>query len=85
MGLNYSDAEITVIGKEADDFFNGEVGKYVIEKSKAEIWDLMCQLRDIDPIKYKKVGEVQEKIRIAEKAIAWLNEAIAEYKAAGTI
>jgi hypothetical protein len=62
-----------VLGKQISEFWNSEVGKYVIARSKAETDEI------ISKIKYAPVQDVeglQRRWDVAECALIWLNEAI---------
>ena len=62
------------LGDRAEKFFASEIGQYVIERSFTEIAELHKQFEEtIDTEKWK---EINLKIRIARKALGWLNDAI---------
>lgn len=63
--------------EEARRFFNTQIGKYVLGASDQEVQAALEELKKADPEDAKKIRELQTKIAVAEGAILWMGEAIA--------
>ena len=66
-----------LLGDEVDQFFNSDLGKYVIERAKKEVDENTEEWKICDPYDGKEVNRLQTNIRIAEQALIWLAEALA--------
>ena len=65
-----------VLGEVADGFLKSDIGRYVINRSRAEIKDIIPQLKEADPADAKAIQDLQTRWKVAEKAVIWLYEAI---------
>jgi len=63
-----------MLGGDTDDFFNTEIGRYVLERSKEEADEAIEELKNISFLQSDKIAELQMKIKVAEGAVRWLNE-----------
>lgn len=64
------------LGRKADEFFRSELGGYVIGASSQDVAAAEAELRTVDPHDSKKIMELQNRVRTAEQALLWLNEAL---------
>jgi len=66
-----------ILGKDAEEFFNSQIGRFVLARAMEEVEDAREELEkpdtEDDPVKVKAL---LRKIRSAKDAISWLNEAI---------
>ena len=65
------------LGTEAELFWKSPIGRYVVQRSLDETELIRNEFRDVNPMEIRKVQELQNKWRVAEQALIWLNEAIA--------
>lgn len=71
------------IGDNADDFFNSDLGQYVIERSLSSVAESQKKFEATDNCEIKNIAEdIHFEIRVARAALGWLNDAINEGKAA---
>ena len=71
-----------VLGEDAQNFWNTELGQWVVGKSLKESESATEKLREIDPEDSKTIRELQNEIQISERCLVWLNEAIVSGKQA---
>lgn len=64
------------LGDQAHDFFNSEIGRYVLDRSVEEADAANAELLETNPYSTSKIQELQQRYQIAIKAISWLNDAI---------
>ena len=70
------------LGVEAELFWKSPLGRYVVKRSLDETEMIRNEFRTVDPLQIRQVQELQNRWKIAEQALIWLNEAIAEGKQA---
>lgn len=63
-----------VLGSDAVDFFESELGHYVLERSIEESNEAMEKLKRVNAEVPADVFKLQMEILIAEKAVKWLND-----------
>ena len=63
-----------MLGADVDDFFNTDMGRYVLARSKEDAEEATEQLKDIEFYKSNEIADLQMKIKKAEQAVLWLNE-----------
>lgn len=68
--------EIAILGEEVDNFFQSSVGKYLMQRTDAEILAGFKGLKDCDPEDPKLVRKFQNQIWRAESVRDWLEEAV---------
>lgn len=71
-----------VLGKDAEQFFQTELGQYVLGRSMQESEEVTAELKVTAPEDTNKVRELQNQIQVCEKTLIWLNQAIIEGKQA---
>lgn len=65
-----------ILGEAAHEWWNSDLGKYIIGRSFQETERIRTELGSVDPEDSKKIRELQNAIKIAEKALIWMNEQI---------
>lgn len=65
-----------ILGKQAELFFESDIGRYVLGCAMQEEKLAMDELREANPYEPIKIAGLQIKIKVATSAIRWLNEAI---------
>ena len=65
-----------VLGKDAEDFFKSDIGRYVLARSQEEVDEAVKLLKVIPANEMAKIRNLQLHIAMAEGAIQWLNEQI---------
>jgi hypothetical protein len=71
-----------VLGDEAHAFFSSNIGEYVLQCCDEEMHDAKEALAECDPEDSRKVRDLQSKIKIARKAVLWLNDILTAAEAA---
>ena len=71
-----------ILGKDAEDFVQSEIGKYLIGCAEQETLDAITQLKKVYPWRRRKITELQNKIWRAESFQTWLAELIISGKQA---
>lgn len=65
-----------ILGRDAEDFVNSDVGRYVIGCAEQEAFEATDQLKKVYPWRKNKIIELQNKIWRAESIQTWLSELI---------
>lgn len=65
-----------ILGKQAELFFESDLGRYVLGCAMQEEQAAIEKLREIDPYNPVGIAGLQMEIKVATSAIRWLNEAI---------
>ena len=65
-----------MLGDDAAEFFQSEIGRYVLERAREQTEDASAKLQDVDPTDAKTIRDLQNDIYRAGQAIKWLNEMI---------
>ena len=65
-----------VLGKDAEDFFKSDIGRYVLARSREEVDEAVKLLKVIPANEMAKIRNAQLQIAKAEGTIEWLNEQI---------
>ena len=65
-----------LLGDDADQFFNSDLGKYVMERAKEEVEANTEYLKKCDPNDSREIIRMQTNIRVAEGALVWMAEAL---------
>jgi len=79
--MNDQDIELiklAVLGQEADEWWNSDLGQYVLERSLRESKSLTTKLKFHDPFDTEGIQKLQFDIQVAEKALVWIGQAIQE-------
>ena len=71
-----------MIGKDAEDFIESDIGRYIIGCAEQEVHEAMDQLKRVYPWRRRKIQELQNKIYRAESIQSWLAELIVSGKQA---
>lgn len=65
-----------VMGALAENWWNSDLGKYIIKRSLEETRTIIAKLKDIDAFDHDKIIQLQMEWRACEKALIWMDEAI---------
>jgi hypothetical protein len=65
-----------MLGQDAEEFLNSDIGKFLIGCADQEIQEAMEQLKNCHPWRTRKIRELQNKIWRAESVQVWLAELI---------
>jgi pantothenate kinase type III len=65
-----------ILGRDAEEFVQSDIGKYVIGCAEQEAQEAMQQLKNVYPWRRRKITELQNKIWRAESLQQWLSELI---------
>jgi hypothetical protein len=60
----------------AEEFFNTDLGRYILGRSRQEASEAMDRLRYVQPEDAAAIRKYQMEIKIAEAAVTWLSEVI---------
>lgn len=72
----------TIVGMEAEDFVNSQLGQKVIELARREVDAAALEMREVDLKDDKKLRDIQNRIWRATQFEGWLEEIITEGKEA---
>lgn len=75
MDFRQLQAEV-IIGKDAEQFFKTDLGKYVLGCAQQDIDRATQELMQADPNDAKEIIRLQNQANVAQTAIQWLNDAI---------
>lgn len=73
-----------ILGKDAEEFLNTELGRYLVGRAELEANEATEQLKRVHPWRRRKITELQNKIWIAESFQGWLLEMVIAGKQAMT-
>jgi microcompartment protein CcmL/EutN len=65
-----------ILGKDAEDFFKSDIGRYVLARSNEEVEEAVEQLKVTPADQVAEIRDLQLTISKAEGAVQWLNEQI---------
>lgn len=65
-----------ILGKDAEEFVQSELGQFVIGRADQEIAEAMHELKNCHPWRTRKIKELQNRIWRAEQFQGWLAELI---------
>ena len=71
-----------VIGKDAEDFIQSDIGRYILGCAEQESNEAMEQLKRVYPWRRRKIQELQNQIYRAESIQSWLAELVIKGKQA---
>lgn len=71
-----------MIGRDAEDFIQSDIGKYIIGCAEQESHAAMDELKRVYPWRRRKIQELQNKIYRAESIQSWLAELVVSGKQA---
>jgi hypothetical protein len=74
--LELSDEERKKYGDLAAEFFQSELGQYIMKKAQDDVYECLTTLKDLEPTDTKAIAEIQGKIKTIENFPKWLGEAI---------
>ena len=65
-----------ILGQQANQFFNSELGQFVVSRSLEVVTENMESLTDVNPWDVKSIRTFQNNIAIAKLALFWINESL---------
>lgn len=65
-----------LLGQDCEAFFNTDPGRYVKAIATETVMEAMEEIKHVDPSDMAKIQAIQLKIKSADNALIWLNEAI---------
>jgi hypothetical protein len=65
-----------ILGKDAEDFFKTDIGRYVLARSREEVDEAILELKATPAHDVAEIRNLQLTIAKAEGAVEWLNEQI---------
>ncbi len=65
-----------MFGRDAEEFMNSEIGRYLTGCAEQEIEEAVHQLKHIHPWRTRKIRDIQAQIWRAESFKQWISEAI---------
>ena len=65
-----------ILGKDAEEFLNTELGRYLIGRAEQEAADALYQLKSVYSWRRKKIQELQNKVWRAESVQQWIADLI---------
>ena len=68
--------EDATLGEQIKLFMQGDIGRYIIERAKADADEALSELANVDPEDPKAIREAQMKLRVVERVLSWLQDAI---------
>lgn len=71
-----------MIGRDAEDFIQSDIGRYIVGCAEQEAQEAMDQLKRVYPWRRRKITELQNKIWRAESIQSWIAELIIKGKQA---
>ena len=71
-----------ILGRDAEDFVQSDIGKYLIGCAEQEAQEAMEQLKHVYSWRRRKIMELQNKIWRAESVQSWIAEIIIKGKQA---
>lgn len=71
-----------ILGRDAEDFIQSDLGKYLIGCAEQEAQDALEGLKRIDPYATKEIIELQNRIWRADSFQSWIAERIIQGKQA---
>lgn len=70
--------ETAVFGERVKLFLESDVGQYVIGRLETELDESVEQLKGVHPWRWRKISQIQERIRSFERFKIWMADAIIE-------
>lgn len=64
-------------GRQVELFLQSDIGDFLLKRSEEEIAEAVLKLKTVNPWRRRKIQELQNAIKIAEKFQFWLADAIA--------
>lgn len=71
-----------MLGKDAEEFLNTDIGRYLVGRAEQESAEAMEQLKRVYPWRRRKIQELQAKVWRADSVQGWLAELIISGKQA---
>jgi hypothetical protein len=74
-----------VLGRDAQDFFNSEIGRYIVGRCEQEKRDAQDQLSRVSPWRRNRIRQLQNEVWRSEAVVSWLAELISSGREAEAV
>lgn len=74
--------ETAILGKMAEEFIGSDIGKYIVARAELEAREANDALKRVFPLRWRRVMQLQNQIKVAESIQGWLVDAITDGQAA---
>jgi hypothetical protein len=71
-----------VLGRDAEEFLNTELGRYILGRCEQEIAEAQDQLSSVSPWRRRRIQQLQNEVWRAQSMKAWLGELITNGRSA---
>jgi hypothetical protein len=71
-----------VLGRDAEEFLNTDIGRYIIGRCEQEIQEAQDQLSRVSPWRRRRIQQLQNEVWRAQSVKGWIAELIANGRAA---
>lgn len=71
-----------VLGRDAEEFLTSDLGRYLVGRAQIEADEAMAKLKKVSPTASQEIISLQHQIWRAEQFATWLQELIANGRAA---
>jgi hypothetical protein len=71
-----------VLGRDAEEFLNTELGRYILGRCEQEIAEAQDQLSRVSPWRRRRIQQLQNEVWRAQSMKAWLGELITNGRSA---
>jgi hypothetical protein len=68
--------ETAIFGREVQEFLSSNVGKYLVKRAEEEAQEANAALKNVFPMRWRRITDLQNRIYRAESVQKWLGEAI---------
>lgn len=71
-----------MLGKDAQEFFSSDMGRYIIGCAKQDMEDAYAKLKSVAPWRRNRIRQLQNEVQLAERFILYIRDLILRGKAA---
>lgn len=65
-------------GRQVEDFLNGHIGQYLVDKARRQSQEALDKLKVTDPEDAKTIRALQNQVQVADSILGWLGDVIHE-------
>lgn len=73
---------VAVFGVQTQEFLNTDIGRYLVQCARIDYDAALESLKSVSPWRRRKIQELQNKAKVAENFLGWLDDAIQSGKQA---
>lgn len=73
---------VAVFGRQTQDFLNTDIGKYLVQCARIDYDKALEELKTVSPWRRRKIQDIQNKAKVAENFMGWIDDAIQSGKQA---